>query len=266
MTIALIGGGNMAQSLVGGLLRAGIPSGEIVVSDSNAQARSAVAALGVTAHADNHAAVRYADTLVLAVKPQVLAAVASEIRDVVRQQQPLVVSIAAGVGTRALLHWLGPVAVVRAMPNTPALVGAGITVLYSGKDVSAEQRRSAEMIMRAVGEVEWADDESLLDAVTAVSGSGPAYFFLVMEALEQAAVQVGLDPGLAHRLVCQTALGSALMARTDDPAVLRARVTSPGGTTERGVGVLEQQGLRTTFAAAITAAWARSRELLDLYR
>lgn len=266
MTIALIGGGNMARSLAGGLLRAGAVPGDITVSDPSAETRSAVAALGVRVEADNAKAVSGADTVVLAVKPQVMEAVSGEIREAVRTRQPLVISIAAGIGCSALSRWLDGPALVRVMPNTPALVGASMSVLFAGHGVGLDHRQRAETIMRAVGEVEWVQDEALLDAVTAVSGSGPAYFFLVMEALEQAGVDVGLDAGLARRLVRQTAVGAALMAASDDPALLRARVTSPGGTTEQGIAALERAGLRSAFVTAVAAACRRSHELLDRYR
>lgn len=256
----------MARSLAGGLLRAGVAPGDIIVSDPSAEARSAVAALGVHTATDNARSVSGADTVVLAVKPQAMEAVSAEIRDAVCKYQPLIISIAAGIGCSALSRWLGEPAIVRAMPNTPALVGASMTVLFPGHGVDLDHRRRAESIMRAVGEVEWVHDEALMDAVTAVSGSGPAYFFLVMEALEQAGVDAGLDAGLARRLVRQTAVGAALMAASDSPALLRARVTSPGGTTEQGIAALERAGLRNAFATAVTAACRRSRELADRYR
>jgi pyrroline-5-carboxylate reductase len=185
----------------------------------------------------------------------------------VRQAQPLIVSIAAGVRTRNLLQWLGPdTAVVRAMPNTPALVRSGATALFPTARVSDDHRNLAESILRAVGLTLWVDREELMDAVTALSGSGPAYFFLVMEALQTAAVSAGLPRETADLLTLQTAFGAAKMAleSEDDVALLRQRVTSPGGTTERALQVLEQGGLRSLFANAIEAARQRSEELAEL--
>ncbi|MHB1950041.1 MAG: pyrroline-5-carboxylate reductase [Acidiferrobacteraceae bacterium] len=266
MKVALIGGGNMARSLAGGLLRAQVAPGDVVAADPSAEARAAMEALGVRVEVDNAKAAAAAGTVVLAVKPQSVEGVSREIRDVVCDSGALVISIAAGIGCAALSRWLGTSVLVRAMPNTPALVGASMTVLFPAEGAGPEQRRQAETILRAVGEVEWVKDESLLDAVTAVSGSGPAYFFLVMEALEQAAAAAGLDGMLARRLVRQTALGAALMAQSDDPALLRERVTSRGGTTEQGIAVLEEAGTRRAFSAAVAAACRRSRELSELLR
>jgi len=267
MTIGLIGGGNMARSLIGGLLRNGLSPDGLVVSDPNPAIRAALERdFGVVAHADNERLARTAETLILAVKPQTLPTITAQIAAVLAGRSTLVISIAAGISTTALSKWLGTAIVVRTMPNTPALVSAGMTVLFAPASVHAPERARAETIMKAVGETMWVDEEDLMDAVTAVSGSGPAYFFLVMEALEQAAITAGLKAETARKLVSQTALGAALMTLARDPATLRLQVTSPGGTTERAIGVLEDAGLRASFAKAISAASARSRELSDLYR
>jgi pyrroline-5-carboxylate reductase len=266
-TIAFIGAGNMAGSLINGLISDGYDPACIVASDPNAAARAAMTRrLGVRTTADNASAAD-ADVVVLAVKPQMLQGVAREIAPVVQRRRPLVLSIAAGIREDALEDWLGGgVALVRTMPNTPAMIGAGATVLHAGCGVTDAQRDSAESILRSVGLTRWVDDEGLLDAVTALSGSGPAYFFLVMEAMEAAAIDLGIPRETARLLTLQTALGAARMAIESDeePATLRRRVTSPGGTTERAVGVFEDGGLRELFGRALTAARDRSVELSRL--
>ena len=208
-----------------------------------------------------------ADIVVLAVKPQVLAEVAGSIAEAVQQTRPLVISIAAGIRTTDIDRWLGGnVALVRTMPNTPALVGSGATALFAVDTVSDEQHDMAESIMRAAGLALWVDEEKDLDAVTAVSGSGPAYFFLVMEAMQAAATSLGLPDETAKLLTLETALGAARMAleSKDPPAVLRERVTSPGGTTEAALQQLEQGDLRELFKKALTAARDRATELADI--
>jgi pyrroline-5-carboxylate reductase len=266
-TIAFIGAGNMAGSLINGLISDGYDPTRIVASDTNPAALDAIARrTGVRTTADNAAAAA-ADTLVLAVKPQMLEGVARGIADVVQQRRPLVISIAAGIREAALEGWLGRgVALVRTMPNTPAMIGAGATVLHAGPAVTDEQRDRAESILRSVGLTRWVEDEGLLDAVTALSGSGPAYFFLVMEAMESAATDLGIPQETARLLTLQTALGAARMAieSAEEPATLRRRVTSPGGTTERAVKVLEDGGLRELFGQALSAARDRSVELSQL--
>ena len=264
-TIAFIGAGNMASALITGLIADGTAPGQIIASDADSTRREALAAsTGIQTRENNHDAARDADVIVLAVKPQVLPAVCTELAATVAQNPALVISIAAGVRTDDLRIWLGnDVAIVRAIPNTPALVQTGATGLYAGPEASAAQRDSAERILRSVGLVLWLADEASLDAVTAVSGSGPAYFFLVMEAIEEAARELGLDSDTAHLLTLQTALGAARMAMesSDDPKTLRQKVTSPGGTTEAALGVLENGGLRACFQDALKAAADRSVEL-----
>ena len=263
--IAFIGAGNMAGALIGGLIADGVPPGHLIATDPSADKCSALsAATGIRTLQDNGAAAAMADTLVLAVKPQILREVAEALAATVQQRRPLVISIAAGIRCDSLQAWLGgDVALVRTMPNTPAIIQSGATVLYATPWVSSAQREQAESLMRAVGLAQWVDDESLMDAVTALSGSGPAYFFLVMEALEAAARDLGLAPETAHLLTLQTAFGAARMAleSSDPPEVLRARVTSPGGTTERALDTLEDGGIRDLFRRALTAARDRSIEL-----
>ena len=263
--IAFIGAGNMAGALIGGLIADGVPPERLLAADPSAdKCQALAAATGIRTLADNRAAAAEADTLVLAVKPQVLKDVATGLAEIVSQRRPLVISIAAGIRSASLQRWLGgDVALVRTMPNTPAMVQAGATVLFATPGVSEVQRERAESLMRAVGLTQWVDDEDLIDAVTALSGSGPAYFFLVMEALEDAARELGLAPEAARLLTLQTAFGAARMAleSSDPPATLRRNVTSPGGTTERALGVLEDGGIRDLFSRALKAARQRSIEL-----
>ncbi len=264
-TLAFIGGGNMARSLIGGLIDNGHPADAILVSEPNAEAATALHdTLGVRVSNDNHAAATQADVLVLAIKPQVLAGVCTEIAEDVRYHRPLVISIAAGIRADSIDGWLGgQTALVRCMPNTPAMVKAGITGLYANPGVSADQRRRAESILRAVGETLWVENEALLDAVTAVSGSGPAYYFFFMEAMIEAGEALGLNRQAASKLTLQTALGAASMAIESDesPATLRRRVTSPGGTTEQAIHGFEAAGLRKIVHDALRAAHDRSVEL-----
>lgn len=266
--IAFIGAGNMAAALIGGLVADGTAPQSIIASDPAPEKLAALAsATGIRTTSDNAQAVADAGVVVLAVKPQVLGNVAQGLRESIQSQKPLVLSIAAGIRTDTLARWLGgATALVRAMPNTPAMLQAGATGLYATQAVSEQQRQLAESVMRAVGLTRWVDDEAMMDAVTAVSGSGPAYFFLVMEAMQGAAQQLGLDEDSARILTLQTALGAARMAIESDegPAALRARVTSPGGTTERAINSLEESQLRETFARAMRAAHDRSVELSQL--
>ena len=255
--IVFIGGGNMAQALATRLATSATL--DIVVAEPVAAQRARFAA-PIETTADNLGAAGNATTIVLAVKPQVLEAVTRQIEPVVTDQ--LVLSIAAGVPLAAIEAWLGGNgAVVRCMPNTPAVVGAGISGLVANAAVSDAQRRAAETILRAVGEVIWFDSDAELDVVTALSGSGPAYFFHVIEVMAAAGAQLGLTPEVAKRLVVATAAGAAAMAAADDPAELRARVTSPGGTTQRALSILAEQRFASILDAAVQGACERSREL-----
>lgn len=264
-TLVFIGGGNMAQALISGLLSDGTPPDSIIVAEPDTERRERLAAnLGIRTRDDNQGAAREADVLILAVKPQILESVARDLSAIVRQRQPLCLSIAAGVTHATLRRWLGAdAALVRTMPNTPAMIQTGATGLYASGQVSNEQKDQAERIMRSVGLTQWVEDESLMDVVTAVSGSGPAYFFLIMEAMENAAMKMGLPAETAHLLVLQTSLGAARMALENhhDLAGLRQGVTSPGGTTEQAIKTFEQNGLRQLVEQALTAARDRSVEL-----
>lgn len=266
--IGLIGAGNMARSLAGGLLENGWARNRIILSDLNGSQRQAIErTLGLATYGRNEDVVARADVLVFAVKPQALRTVALEVATAVQRQQPLVISIAAGVRLADLERWLGgTLPVVRAMPNTPALIGSGATGLYANKRVTEKMRDVAESLMRAVGVTVWLTDELLLDVITALSGSGPAYFFLVMEALEQAAVAHGLPPATARLFTLETAFGAAKMAleASDEPTTLRARVTSPGGTTEAAVAVLQEGGLPRLLHEALATATRRARELGEI--
>jgi pyrroline-5-carboxylate reductase len=262
--IAFVGGGNMAQSLVGGLIRRGWPARPIVVADPVAAQREKLARLfGVRTMADNARAVDDTDLVVLAVKPQDVAAVCDQIRDTVSRIRPLVLSIVAGVGTTDIATRLGGVDVIRAMPNRPALLGSGATALYATASVSDVRRTRAQEVMDAVGTTVWVDTEAQMDVVTAVSGSGPAYFFLLIEMLEEAGSALGLDAAIARRLAIETAHGAARMARETgaSPVLLREQVTSSGGTTAAALAVLEDARVRDIFRRAVAAAAARSAEL-----
>ncbi|MCC5885730.1 MAG: pyrroline-5-carboxylate reductase [Gammaproteobacteria bacterium] len=266
LTIGFIGGGNMARSLVGGLIQAGQDAATIHVSDPSSAAREAIGRLGnVKLGEDNDAVVDAADVLVLAVKPQAMGSVLAPLADRLAQRRPLLLSIAAGLTTSALQTWAGPLPLVRCMPNTPALVGAGMSVLYATAAVDAAGREAAATVMRSAGEVRWVEQEAELDAVTAVSGSGPAYFFHMMEAMIAAGVEQGLDAETSQALVLQTALGAARMARESgtDPGELRRQVTSPGGTTAAALGVFADGDLMGLVSRAVAAAAARSVTLAE---
>lgn len=264
-TIAFVGAGNMASSIIGGLLASGHPADRIRAADPYPPSLEKLAEVGpVTLCADNAEAVAGADVVVLAVKPQVMAEAADSIAAVIAASRPVVISIAAGITIHSLQQRLGEAcAIVRCMPNTPALLGCGASGLYANDQTSAQQRGYAEAILGAVGSVCWVPEEKDLDAVTALSGSGPAYFFLFMEAMADAGTALGLDRDTATAMTLQTALGAARMAMEGDVdlAELRRRVTSPGGTTERAVQRFEQDDLRGKVAAAIQAAHLRSEEL-----
>jgi pyrroline-5-carboxylate reductase len=254
----------MARSLIGGLLE---ESGDYRISaaDPDPEQRSRLSAtFRIPVSDDNRAAADGADVVVLAVKPHIVKDVCLDLRDQLAAQRPLVVSVAAGVREADISRWLAcEAAVVRCMPNTPALVRSGASALYANAHVSDTQRDCAESLLRAVGVIIWVDKENALDAVTALSGSGPAYFFAVMEAMEDAAVALGLNGEQARLLTLETALGAAKMALEagESPAQLRANVTSKGGTTHAALQVFAQRGLAETFAQAMAAAQDRAREL-----
>ena len=264
-TLAFIGGGNMARSLIGGLVAQGTPPRSIRVAEPVDALRDALSRdFGVEVFADAAHAAAGADTWVLAVKPQVLRAVCEALAPAAQASRPLVVSIAAGITATQLDRWLGGnVAVVRTMPNTPALLGAGVTGLFANAQVDATGRARTATLLSAAGETVWIEDEGLMDAVTGVSGSGPAYVFLLAEAMQAAGEREGLPADAARALALQTILGAARMLTEGDapPAELRRRVTSPNGTTQAAIESFEQDGFRDIVARAIHAATARGRAL-----
>jgi pyrroline-5-carboxylate reductase len=263
--ITFIGAGNMAQSLITGLIKDETSLAVCVADPIDSQLEMVSAQWpNVITSCNNLQAIEDADAIILAVKPQLMQQVCEPLQQAVQQIQPLIISIAAGITEANLSQWLGgEVPVVRCMPNTPALVQAGITGLYANALVDDEQRSLAESILRAVGSTLWFEEEEKLNAVTAVSGSGPAYFFLVMEAMQIAAEKLGLSEADAQLLVSQTAFGAAKLAleSPDTPAILRNKVTSKGGTTEAAIQQLKQGGLVELFESALNAAAKRSEEL-----
>ena len=264
-SIAFIGGGNMARSLIGGLVAQGRDPATIRVAEPVPALRDALAAdFGVTVFADGAQAIAGASAWVFATKPQVLRSVCESLAAQARAMRPLVVSIAAGITAAQLERWLGgDTAVVRTMPNTPALLGAGVTGLYASDRVDAAGRAFAEALLSAAGNTVWIDDEALMDAVTAVSGSGPAYVFLLAEAMIGAGIGEGLPADAARTLALQTVLGAARMLTESDvdAAELRRRVTSPNGTTQAAIETFEAGGFRTLVAEAIHAARLRGAAL-----
>lgn len=265
--LAFIGGGNMARSLIGGLIANGMSADNIHVADKQPDTlNSLTSRYPVQTFTDNRQAIEGADVIIVAVKPQ-------QLQDVVKQLNPywqeqlLLISIAAGIRIDDISRWLGKsnASIVRAMPNTPALVEAGATALFANQYVTHQQHELAESILRACGLAIWLQDEKHMDAVTALSGSGPAYFFLVMEAMEKAAIELGLPEETARLLCLETAFGAAKMALEsgESASTLRKQVTSPGGTTERAIHELEDGGLPGLFENALVAAALRARELAN---
>ena len=263
--IGIVGGGNMAAALAGGLRAGGFDPACITVTDRMpAQLDRLRERFAVNTSTDNLLAVKGADLVILAVKPQDLNDVAKQLAAVVTAQQPLVLSVAAGLRIEAIRRGLaGFERIVRAMPNRPALLGKGVTALYAPPAIDAAARSAVEGVAHAIGNVVWLEREEQMDAVTAVSGSGPAYFFLLIELLEQAATDQGLPADIARTLAVETAYGAGCMARETgaDPAALRAEVTSPGGTTAAALAVLENADLRGIFRRAVAAACRRAAEL-----
>lgn len=267
-TIAFIGGGNMATSLVAGLIADGHDPRRLTVTDPEKEKLTALESrFGVRTSSENARAISGADLVLLCVKPQMASQVCRELAPAMTERRPLVISVMAGIREQSIQEWLGGgVPLVRAMPNTPAMIQSGAIVLHATPETSATQRDQSETILRAGGLTRWIEQEEQMDAVTALSGSGPAYFFLLMEILEQAGIDLGLDPDNARLLTIQTALGAARMAMESDdsPRELRERVTSPGGTTECALGVLESGGVRGLVIAAVSAARDRSEALSRL--
>lgn len=257
----------MAQSLIGGLIASGYDKQKIYATDPTEDQRNSVTQrFGIQCFGDNAEAIEKSDIVVLAVKPQILESVCIAVSETVQSKKPLMISVAAGIRTADIDRWLGGEnAIVRTMPNTPALIQTGATGLFANTKVSDDQKSQAEHIMRAAGITVWVNEEHHLDAVTALSGSGPAYYFMFMEAMEKTAQQLGLDEKTAHLLTLQTALGAAKMALEShqDCETLRKNVTSPNGTTERAIQSFEADGLPESVAKAMQAAHNRAGELAD---
>lgn len=268
LRIGIVGGGHMARALLGGLLARGIDPERITVSAPGETTRAALAQeYGVHVSADNRAAIAGAQVVVLAVKPQIMGEVVRALAGTLQLQRPLVISVAAGVRVAELARWIGAgVPVVRAMPNRPALVGAGATGLFAGTDVGDVERARATELLAATGLAVWVDSEAQLDVVTALSGSGPAYFFRLAELMAEAATAAGLDVQVARQLAAQTLAGAGRLAAAEsapDLAQMRAAVTSRGGTTAAALARFDELGLPATVAQAMQAAAQRSRELAD---
>jgi pyrroline-5-carboxylate reductase len=255
----------MAASIIGGLIESGHPATRISAADPYPASLARLGEMApVNVCADNAAAATDADVVIMAVKPQVMAEATNSIARAVRSKRALVISIAAGITLTSMQARLGPgAAIVRCMPNTPALLGCGASALFANANVTEQQRAYAEAIMTAVGITRWVPSEAALDPITALSGSGPAYFFLFMEAMIDAGCELGLDRETATAMTLQTALGSARMALESDVDLveLRRRVTSPGGTTERAIQYFESNELRQLAAGAIDAAARRAAEM-----
>jgi len=264
-SITFIGGGNMARSLIAGLIRQGVPAAHIHVAEPVAELREKLAAdFGVQTHDNAAAAAAQGNTWLLAVKPQVLREVCQSLHVLAQTQEPLVISIAAGITSPQLQRWLGgTLPVVRAMPNTPALLGAGVTGLYATPAVDAQQHAQAERVLASAGRTVWIDDDAQMDSVTAVSGSGPAYVFLLAEAMEAAGIAQGLPAEAARTLVVQTLLGASRMLDEagESPAELRRRVTSPNGTTQAAIESFQAGGFEALVEKALRAAPVRGQEL-----
>ncbi|ARU55037.1 pyrroline-5-carboxylate reductase [Oleiphilus messinensis] len=266
--IVFIGAGNMASSIIGGLIANGYAPETLCASAPEPKHLEHLSSqYGIGIEADNGKAAESADILVLAVKPQIIKPVCTEIASAIKKDT-LVISIAAGVATSQISEWLGGTfPIVRCMPNTPALVQQGASGLYANAQVSEIQLTMAETIFAAVGEVDWVEDESDMHAITAISGSGPAYFFLILEALQEAGTNAGLSASTARRLATQTMLGAAQMAQHSELelAQLKKNVMSPGGTTEQAINTFESGNLKDLINEAVQAAKTRSIELSSLF-
>jgi pyrroline-5-carboxylate reductase len=266
--LAFIGGGNMTRAIVGGLLASGFDASNILVSEPVAEARDSLAKdlPGITTSGDNKAMAAAASAVMLSVKPQILPTVCRELRQTLQDTRPLIMSIAAGTRGADIDGWLGGgLSVVRIMPNQPSLVRRGVSGLFANQQTSEGEKARAAEIMGAVGSVVWVDSEADIDAVTAVSGSGPAYFFLLIDMLTKTAVQMGLTEGVAKTLAIETASGAAALAaaETEDMEVLIERVRSPGGTTAAALDSLDSANVRDIFSTAITSARDRANALAD---
>lgn len=265
-TLAFIGAGNMARAIIGGLLNSGYPAAKIWATATREAGLADLAEQGLQTTTDNLAATAAADIVILAVKPQILKSVAESLAETVQTSKPLIVSVAAGIRCDSMDSWLGGNnAIVRCMPNTPSLVQTGASGLFANAKVSDEQRQQTEDILATIGISLWVTNETELSAVTAVSGSGPAYYFFVMEAMAAAGEKLGLSPEVARQLTLQTALGAAKMASQSDvdAAELRRRVTSPNGTTEQAIFSFQREGLEDMFANAMQACYDRAEVMAE---
>jgi pyrroline-5-carboxylate reductase len=266
-TIALIGAGNMGRGLISGLIHHGHPSHQIWAADPSVEKLAELKqAFSIETTSNNCNAVNAADIVILAIKPQMIPAVLPHMEAAFVHHQPVVISIAAGVRMVSLEHYLGKnIKIIRAMPNMPAVIGRGATGLYTAIHLTDQEKNWVDTIFEAVGVVKWLSDETQLDIVTALSGSGPAYFFLIFEALEKAASQLGLPIDIAHLFTLQTALGAAEMALKTQASleVLRQQVTSKGGTTEKGLEILEQNHINILFEKVLAAAKNRAEILAN---
>lgn len=266
-TITFIGAGNMSTSLINGLIASGYSKNKIIATDPNKEQRNNISqSIGINCIEDNIVAVLQADIVILAIKPQVLNKVCNEIKDSAQKSQPLIISIVAGIRSTDINLWLGNKnSIVRCMPNTPAMIQAGATGLMANELVTDEQKTVAENILRSVGITVWVDTDNDLDSVTALSGSGPAYYFLFMEAMQQAAENMGLNSSVAQLLTIQTAFGAAKMALESpyDCACLREKVTSPNGTTAKAIESFEKNELKKIVEQAMLAAKNRATSLAN---
>ena len=262
--IAFIGGGNMASAIMGGLLKQGWPASHIDVVEPFEEARAKLSSqFGITAQARAGSFLTRADLVVWAVKPQTFKDAAAQTQ--VHTQAALHLSVAAGIRSDTIAQWLGSERVVRAMPNTPALIGKGITALFARAAVNEPDKALANQVLGSTGELMWVDAEDQIDAVTALSGSGPAYMFYFMEAMREAGTAMGLDPAQAYRLAVATFIGAGELAKAspESPETLRQRVTSKGGTTYAALSAMEASGIKPAFIAAMQAAQQRAKELGD---
>jgi pyrroline-5-carboxylate reductase len=263
--ITFIGAGNMASCLIGGLINSGYDPQDIwATNPTSIKLQKLAENYHIHTTQNNHFAVEQADIVIFCVKPQGLKEVAIDLAPAIQKHKPLIISIAAGITQQALQTWLGEnLPMIRCMPNTPALVSCGTTGLYANNNVTEQQKINAESIFRSVGITLWLTQETDIDKITAISGSGPAYFFLMMEALEQSAIMLGFNSEQAHLLTLQTALGAARLALSNqvDLPTLRQQVTSPGGTTAAAIHLFEQSKIREIFSQAVQAAHQRAREL-----
>ena len=264
-TLGFIGGGNMASAIIGGLINQGLSADRIHVADPSSDQRERLESLhGIHVHDDNAQCVRACSVLVLAVKPQMMQIALSDLADAIKETQPLLISVAAGILIADIQRWArSDQPVIRVMPNTPALVNAGVSGIYCGNGIKSDELSLAASIMQTVGPVVWLDNESDVDVVTGISGSGPAYFFKLMEIMLSAAKKRGLDHESATTLVLNTALGAAQLALSseDEPGELRRKVTSPNGTTAAALETMDTLGIENTVESGIEAAIRRSAAL-----